>query len=76
MRFVFIQISLTWVKEKNVNVPILCGLLLYDSVLILTKFKISLCNYVRLKGRPCWESKRGNTSGSLAWDPLGCVLIV
>ena len=40
-RFAFIQIILIWVKEKNVNVLcLICESLLYDSVGILTEFKV------------------------------------
>ena len=55
---------------------LICGLLLYGSIGILTEFKIGHCNYVRLKSRFYLESNQGDTGGFSTWEPLGYVKVI
>ena len=76
-RFAFIQIAMMWVKEKmRMYLCLICGSLLYDSVGILTEFKVGRCNCVKLRRDPYQDSSRCNTGGISTLNPLGYVIVV
>ena len=76
-RFAFIQIAMMQVKEKmRMCLCLICGSLLYDSVGILTEFKVSRCNYVRLRKDPYRESYRCDTGETSTSKPLAYVIVV
>ena len=58
------------------NLYLICGLLLYDSVGILAKFKIGCYKYVRLKNKPQRESNQGDICGILTWDLLDSIAVM
>ena len=63
-------------RKMQMYLYFICGSLLYDSVGILTEFKVGCCNYVRLRRNPYWDSNQCDTSGISTSKPLGYVTVV